>query len=211
MAREVYGRVNMQTWHQGPINTPEGSPRPVTMGNFGGLSPRSTMRGDQLKDLYFTSAVGLGRSAGSAAAWDTFVAKQNSRAIDTLSNYSKGNGGSSPRSPRSQAGNISPRAHGTMSPRLMPGRTLGESLGNILPPLSPRDRAAEMNSPRHKRFHHITLYDAIRPGAIKGSIDAETQRRIREQERRKRSMSKLERRIISDTENALSCARVARS
>ena len=44
MAREVYGRVNMQTWHQGPINMDERSPRPIAMGSFGGMSPRSSMQ-----------------------------------------------------------------------------------------------------------------------------------------------------------------------
>lgn len=184
----------MMRWQDGPINSPMGSPR--MMGSMSprantamGLSPRSS----QVQGLYYQQAMQQ-QMPGSHQFWDSFVAKQNAKALDTLSR----SGHMSPRAVT--PGFLSPRSRNTTVPRLVPGKTLSESLGIALPPLSPRDSA----SPRARRaFMAHTLEEAIRPGAYKGSIDVATERRLKEAAKRKAQLSSLERRIVTDTENAL--------
>jgi hypothetical protein len=187
----------MMRWQDGPINSPMGSPR--MMGSMSprantamGLSPRSS----QVQGLYYQQAMQQ-QMPGSHQFWDSFVAKQNAKALDTLSR----SGHMSPRAVT--PGFLSPRSRNTTVPRLVPGKTLSESLGIALPPLSPRASA----SPRARRaFMAHTLEEAIRPGAYKGSIDVATERRLKEAAKRKAQLSSLERRIVTDTENALNCA-----
>lgn len=187
----------MMRWQDGPINSPMGSPRAMspragTAMGLQSLSPRSS----QVQGLYYQQAMQQ-QMPGSHQFWDSFVAKQNAKALDTLSR----SGHMSPRA--ITPGFLSPRNRGhTTVPRLVPGKTLSESLGLALPPLSPR----EIASPRaRKAFMAHTLEEAIRPGAYKGSIDAATERRLKAAAKRKAQLSSLERRIVNDTEAALHC------
>lgn len=184
-----HGRSQMMRWQNGPINSPMGSPR-----GLASLSPRSA----HVHEGYYQMAHQQHQQPGSAHFWDSFVAKQNAKALDTLSR-------SGHLSPRSMTpAYLSPRNRGgSISPRLMPGKTLTESLGLELPPLSPRDHGALSPRATRRAFQMHTLEEAIRPGAYRGSIDAATERRMKAAARRKAQLTSLERRVVNDTENAL--------
>ena len=170
-----HGRSQMMRWQNGPINSPMGSPR-----GLASLSPRSA----HVHEGYYQMAHQQHQQPGSAHFWDSFVAKQNAKALDTLSR-------SGHLSPRSMTpAYLSPRNRGgSISPRLMPGKTLTESLGLELPPLSPRDHGALSPRATRRAFQMHTLEEASRGGAYRGSIDAATERRMKAAARRKAQLT----------------------
>ena len=183
-----HGRSQMMRWQNGPINSPMGSPR-----GLASLSPRSA----HVHEGYYQMAHQQHQQPGSAHFWDSFVAKQNAKALDTLSR-------SGHLSPRSMTpAYLSPRNRGgSISPRLMPGKTLTESLGLELPPLSPRDHGALSPRATRRAFQMHTLEEGDPPRRVPRLNRRSDGASCETAARRKAQLTSLERRVVNDAKSA---------